>query len=60
VFVVLHRPDGGPVYINPEQVIAVMPCVGCTGNAKALIETVNANIYVAETPADAVKVLQTH
>jgi hypothetical protein len=57
-FVVLHNPDGQPIYFVPAQVVAVYPTtIGGKGSQTAVF-TLNGTLYVRESVEDAVKIFQ--
>lgn len=48
--IVLHQPDGKPIFVNPEEIIVVAPAgnIG-RGNAKLMLH--DTWLFVLETPA---------
>jgi hypothetical protein len=56
-FLVLHGPDGRPVYVATEHIVSVLTASAVHPRAKAIINTQSTPIYVRETPEEVAKML---
>ena len=55
---ILHGPNGKPVYVATEHIVSVLNASGVHPGAKAVINTQSSPLYVRETPEEIAKMLE--
>jgi hypothetical protein len=54
---ILHGPNGRPIYVEAEHIVSVANATGIHPGAKAVINTQGTPLYVRETPEEIAKML---
>jgi hypothetical protein len=54
---ILHGPDGKPIYVATEHIVSVLNATGVHPRAKAVINTQSTALYVRETPEQVAQML---
>jgi hypothetical protein len=54
---ILHGPNGKPVYVEAEHIVSVVDASAVHPRAKAVINTQDGPLYVRETPEQIAKML---